>query len=88
MHCRTHCGACCVAPSINQAFHGMPEGKPAGVPCVHLDEHMACRIFGDPRRPALCDEFKAEHAVCGDCREQALIIIEELELMSSPQGDS
>ena len=88
MHCRTQCGACCIAPSINQAFHGMPDGKPAGVPCVHLDEHMACRIFGDPRRPALCDEFKAEPDVCGDSREQALIIIEELELMSSPQGDS
>ena len=88
MQCRTHCGACCIAPSINQAFHGMPEGKPAGVPCVHLDEHMACRIFDDPRRPALCDEFKAEPAVCGDSREQALVIIEELELMSSPQGDN
>lgn len=86
MHCRSSCGACCIAPSINQAFHGMPYGKPAGTPCVHLDVDMACRLFGDPRRPALCAAFKAEPAVCGADRDDALSIISELEVLSRPQA--
>ena len=84
MDCRQSCGACCIAPSIARAFHGMPAGKPAGVPCVHLDESMDCRLFGDPRRPALCDAFQAETAVCGDSREQALEKLDQLEIQSLP----
>jgi hypothetical protein len=34
MECRSGCGACCVAPSINAPLPGMPQGKPAGVRCV------------------------------------------------------
>ena len=84
MQCRTACGACCVAPSIAAPFYGMPEGKPAGVTCVHLDAFMACRLFGDERRPALCDAFAAETAFCGDNREQAMARLESLELLSLP----
>ena len=84
MQCRPGCGACCIAPSIAQPFYGMPAGKPAGVPCVHLDEAMACRLFGDPRRPGLCLAFTAEPAVCGDSRDQALALIEQLEVVSLP----
>ena len=62
----------------------MPDGKPAGVPCVHLDESLACRLFGDARRPGLCDSFKPEPAVCGDNREQALALIQALEVQSLP----
>ena len=51
MDCRNHCGACCIAPSIAEPFYGMPAGKPAGVPCVHLDDDMRCMIFADARRP-------------------------------------
>ena len=86
MQCRAGCGACCIAPSINGPFYGMPDGKPAGVACVHLDELKHCRLFGDPRRPALCAAFKAEPAVCGDSAEQALRILDELELMSKPDN--
>ena len=84
MQCREACGACCIAPSISRPFFGMPQGKPAGVPCVHLDDAMGCRLFGDPRRPELCHQFRAEPAVCGESREQALAIIAELELHSQP----
>ncbi len=84
MQCRPGCGACCIAPSITQPFHGMPGGKPAGVPCVHLDQAMACRLFGDPRRPLLCAAFRAEPAVCGDSRAQALEMIGQLEVVSLP----
>ena len=62
----------------------MPEGKPAGVICVHLDETMACALFGDPRRPALCGDFRAEREVCGDNREQALTLLDTLEYDSQP----
>ena len=86
MECRPHCGACCIAPSITGSFYGMPDGKPAGVPCTHLDDQMGCRLFGDPRRPALCDQFKAEPAVCGDSSAQALRIIEQLEILSKPEN--
>ena len=86
MKCRAGCGACCIAPSITGAFYGMPQGKPAGVPCVHLDEQMHCRLFGDPRRPALCADFKAEPEVCGDSPEQALRILDELEILSKPEN--
>ncbi|MCH1995921.1 YkgJ family cysteine cluster protein, partial [Achromobacter xylosoxidans] len=34
--CRPGCGACCIAPSITRPIPGMPDGKPAGVPCIQL----------------------------------------------------
>jgi len=73
-----------VAPSIEQGFFGMPEGKPAGVPCVHLDNLMRCELFGDPRRPALCGAFTAEPSVCGVSREQAFTALTKLELQTLP----
>ena len=85
MHCRSACGACCIAPSISQPFYGMPNGKPAGVVCAHLGATMNCQLFGDKRRPALCEAFAAERSVCGDSREQAIAILEEMELLSLPE---
>lgn len=82
--CRTGCGACCIAPSINQPFFGMPEGKRAGEACAHLDGQMRCMIFNDPRRPALCDAFTAELSVCGASRDQALVNLTQLEVDSTP----
>ena len=63
----------------------MPQGKPAGVRCVHLDARHRCELFGDPRRPALCEAFRAEPAVCGENRDQAMAIIASLELASTPE---
>ena len=85
MQCRPGCGACCIAPSIARPFHGMPEGKPAGVPCVHLDPQLRCRLFGDARRPGLCDAFTPDPAVCGETREEALAALERLEVLSLPE---
>lgn len=84
MECRTACGACCISPSIARPFYGMPQGKPAGVPCVHLDGQMRCMLFADPRRPALCQAFAAEPSICGNSREDALRNITVLELESAP----
>ncbi|MEZ5572289.1 MAG: YkgJ family cysteine cluster protein [Halioglobus sp.] len=86
MQCRPGCGACCIAISIHQSFYGMPAGKPAGVRCVHLNDSMLCDLFGDARRPALCDAFAAEREFCGDTREQALQLLAQLELQSTPDS--
>lgn len=50
----------------------MPQGKPAGVPCVQLDELLRCRLFGQPERPAVCRSLRPEPEMCGDSREQAM----------------
>lgn len=83
MDCRVGCGACCIAPSINRPFYGMPEGKPAGVRCVHLDDAYCCVLFNDVRRPLVCSEFQAEHSLCKDSREAALLAISKLELITT-----
>ncbi|PMR67958.1 YkgJ family cysteine cluster protein [Halomonas heilongjiangensis] len=78
--CRPGCGACCIAPSISSAIPGMPDGKPAGVRCVQLDADNLCRLFGDPRRPAVCARFGFDRELCGEHRDQALERIAALEL--------
>lgn len=77
MECRAHCGACCTAPSISSSIPGMPDGKPAGVTCIHLKEDYSCGIYDD--RPKVCRDFKAEELVCSDSREEALEILSQLE---------
>lgn len=83
MECRLGCGACCIAPSINEPFYGMPNGKPAGVVCIHLDATFKCKIFDQPERPKVCSNFKAEPSICGSNREQALSILDKLEVITS-----
>ncbi|PXX95617.1 YkgJ family cysteine cluster protein [Halomonas sp. LBP4] len=78
--CRPGCGACCIAPSISSAIPGMPDGKPAGARCVQLDADNLCRLFGDPRRPAVCARFTFDRELCGEHRDQALERIAALEL--------
>ncbi|MGB3067869.1 MAG: YkgJ family cysteine cluster protein [Ottowia sp.] len=65
LSCRSGCGACCIAPSISSPIPGMPQGKPAGVPCVQLDEHLGCRLFGRPERPAVCGGLRPSLEMCG-----------------------
>lgn len=62
----------------------MPEGKPAGVACIQLDEQLRCRLFGKPERPAVCLSFIPQADVCGDTRQDALFIISALELSTLP----
>lgn len=82
--CRERCGACCIAPSISSAIPGMPEGKPAGVPCIHLDEEFRCKIFNSPERPAVCASLQPEPEMCGSCRNDAIEILAELEKSTAP----
>lgn len=83
MQCRAGCGACCVAPSISTPIPGMPNGKPAGVRCVQLDERNLCRIFGQPDRPAVCSSFGADPDVCGDSSEEAVRLLTEWERITA-----
>ncbi|MGO2498341.1 MAG: YkgJ family cysteine cluster protein [Vibrio litoralis] len=79
MECRLGCGACCIAPSISSPIPGMPDGKPAGVRCIQLNEDNLCKLFGKPERPKVCHAFKAEKAICGKTDQEALFIISDLE---------
>ena len=83
--CRKNCGACCIAPSITSFIPGMPNGKPAGVPCVNLAEDMSCRIFNAPDRPAYCGSLQPTREMCGSCRAEAMKYLEELEKATKPE---
>ncbi|WP_417762669.1 YkgJ family cysteine cluster protein [Shewanella sp.] len=83
MDCRVGCGACCVAPSITSAIPGMPNGKPAGVRCVQLDDDNLCQLFGQPERPDVCLQFSATEDVCGHSNDEAYQIITLLEQQTS-----
>ncbi len=62
----------------------MPDGKPAGVPCVQLDAALQCRLFGDPRRPAVCGGLQPSAEMCGETREYALLHLSQLERLTRP----
>lgn len=79
MQCRAGCGACCIAPSISSPIPGMPEGKPAGVRCIQLDEQNRCMIFGDASRPAVCSSLTPGSEMCGDSDAHAMRFLTWLE---------
>jgi hypothetical protein len=84
MDCRPGCGACCIAPSISSPIPGMPEGKPAGIPCIQLAPDLRCALFGHPARPACCSGLQASPEMCGRDRGQALMWLTALELATQP----
>ncbi|MGQ0530094.1 MAG: YkgJ family cysteine cluster protein, partial [Panacagrimonas sp.] len=63
---------------------GMPLGKPAGVACVQLDAQLRCKLFADPRRPAVCAGLQPKLEMCGQSREQALQYLSGLEQQTRP----
>jgi Fe-S-cluster containining protein len=79
MDCRPGCGACCIAPSISSPLPGMPHGKPAGVRCVNLDEDHLCRLWGTDAYPPVCRGFRAEPMVCGETRQEAMVLLTIME---------
>ena len=82
--CRAGCAACCIAPSIASPIPGMPHGKPAGIPCVQLDDDMRCRLFGRPERPAFCASLRPSEDMCGIDRSDALDRLSALEALTLP----
>ena len=81
--CREGCAACCIAPSISSPIPGMPNGKPAGVRCVKLDDALRCLLFMHPDLPAVCASLKPSTDMCGDNREQALNYLQRLETITA-----
>ncbi len=79
MKCRDNCAACCIYISISSPIPGMPNGKPAGVPCIHLTDDLKCAIFNSPDRPKVCAGFVAEKEFCGNTTEEAIKILSQLE---------
>ena len=79
MVCRSGCGACCIAPSITTPMPGMPEGKPAGQRCLHLDQNQQCLLWERPERPEFCSQFAAEIVFCGTNRIEAITLLTALE---------
>jgi hypothetical protein len=64
----------------------MPSGKPAGIPCVQLLPDRRCALFGRPERPAVCTSLRPHESMCGATREDALRILDALELATRPSG--
>jgi hypothetical protein len=88
MSCRPGCAACCTAPSISSPMPGLPQGKPAGVACPHLDEALRCRLFGLAERPAVCGSLQPEPDMCGDNRAHAMHWLTQLEVLTAHQPAS
>ena len=84
MICRHDCGACCIAPSISSPIPGMPNGKPAGVRCLQLDEDNRCLIFSDPARPLVCGQLRPSQEMCGTSAAVALAWLTQLEADTRP----
>jgi hypothetical protein len=62
----------------------MPKGKPAGVPCVQLDDDLSCKIFLDPARPAVCAGLQPHIEMCGDSQHYAIHWLTDLENQTRP----
>jgi len=62
----------------------MPNGKPAGVACVQLDEDLRCKVFGKTARPVFCGSLMPSEEMCGASRDQALAWLTELEQATAP----
>jgi hypothetical protein len=62
----------------------MPNGKPAGVRCVQLNEGNRCRIFGKPERPAFCGGLQPSREMCGASDGQAIAWLTRLERETAP----
>lgn len=88
MKCRPNCAACCIAPSISSPIPGMPHGKPAGAPCVQLDDALRCKIFGSPLRPTVCGSLRPSPEMCGATRAEAMAGLELLERETAPAQHS
>ena len=60
----------------------MPDGKPAGVRCVHLNSQEQCELFGQPERPQCCIDLKPSEEMCGEHRSEALVYLIRLEKLT------
>lgn len=83
MECRSGCAACCIAISISSPIPGMPNGKPAGTPCVNLLDDGRCAIHNTKEYPKVCGDFKADPEFCANTTQEAIENLTELERLTS-----
>lgn len=62
----------------------MPNGKPAGVRCIQLQEDNRCAIFGRPERPAVCGGLQPSSEMCGTSQGEAMTWLTRLEQTTHP----
>jgi uncharacterized protein len=62
----------------------MPDGKPAGVRCLHLTDENLCRIHGTPEYPPVCAALTPTDEICGSNRDEALRRLSLLEELTKP----
>jgi uncharacterized protein len=62
----------------------MPAGKPAGVRCSQLTPDEGCALFGDPRRPSVCNSLAPSTEMCGGTRQHAMHWLSQLERSTMP----
>lgn len=62
----------------------MPDGKPAGVPCINLLADARCGVFGLPERPAFCGGLQPSAEMCGETAPQAMLWLARLERATAP----
>lgn len=86
IECRAGCAACCIVVSINSPIPNMPNGKPAGIRCVNLDDNNLCKIHLSSQYPKFCKGLKASQEMCGDNNEFAFNYLENLEKLTNPNS--
>lgn len=64
----------------------MPQGKPAGIPCVQLSDDRRCALFGKPERPTFCQSLRPTEEMCRENVEEAFEFLSILELATAPNG--
>lgn len=84
MECRPGCAACCIRITISSPLPGLPEGKPAGMVCPHLNTAGRCRLWGGPHYPEVCAAFQAGEEFCGLTNEEAHRNLAALEEATKP----
>ncbi|HPG73352.1 MAG TPA: hypothetical protein PLM49_03610 [Bacteroidales bacterium] len=57
----------------------MPQGKPAGLRCIHLSNDLLCNLIDSPERPTVCRNFNFDPIICGNSRQEAIEIMTSLE---------
>jgi Fe-S-cluster containining protein len=85
MNCRPGCAACCSVISISSPLPGMPQGKPAGVRCIHLSGKNLCLIHERPDYPEVCRQFRPSRKMCGENTEEAMKNLARLEDLTRPE---
>ena len=69
--------------SISSPIPGMPNGKPAGERCRHLDFENRCALYGKPERPEVCSRLQPLKEMCGDSFDEAFAYLQWLERVTS-----